>query len=234
METGILLRLLLAHIVTDFVFQPGSWVKDKQEKKIRSKFLYYHVLITGIVAYIATWHWGGWKIALIIMLSHFLVDTWKLYGKNNLVYFLIDQLLHIMVIITSWILIYKQFTAGLFNYIEWNRIWTYALVFGFIIWPVGYIVSFATAQWRKRLEEEAGESLEQAGKYIGMLERILVMIFILTGRYETIGLLIAAKSILRFSESKARKHTEYVLIGTMLSFAITLIIGLAAQYYLDL
>lgn len=234
METGILLRLLFAHIVTDFILQPGSWVKDKQEKKISSKFLYYHVLVTGIVAYIATWHWGGWKIALIIMLSHFLIDTWKLYGKNNLVYFLVDQLLHILIIITSWLLIYKQFTTGLFNFVDWNRIWTYALVFGFIIWPVGYIISFATAQWRKRLEEEAGESLEQAGKYIGMLERILVMIFILTGRYETIGLLIAAKSILRFSESKARKHTEYVLIGTMLSFAITLIIGLAAQYYLDI
>ncbi len=232
METIVLIRLLFGHILTDFIFQPTKWVKDKQEKKIRSAYLYIHVLLTGIVSYIATWHLSGWRVALPIMVSHYLIDLWKLYGKNNLIYFLVDQLLHVMMIILSWLYVYNHFDLGYIQSLDWPHIWTYALVFSFIIWPVGYIVSFATAEWRKKLEEEAGESLEQAGKYIGMLERILVMIFILTGRYETIGLLIAAKSILRFSESKARKHTEYVLIGTMLSFAITLIVGLSAQYFL--
>ncbi len=230
-ETGLLLRLLLAHIFSDFMLQPAGWVTHKLQYRERSRFLYFHILVTGALAYVATWHIDGWKISLLIMVTHYLIDLWKLYCRNNLFYFVADQLLHVLVIVLGWMIFYHGFNFQIAANFNWPIIWLYSFVFAFIIWPVGYFISFATASWRKKLEEDAGESLEQAGKYIGMLERILVMIFILTGRYETIGLLIAAKSILRFNESKARKHTEYVLIGTMLSFAITLVAGLAAQYY---
>lgn len=231
METGILIRLLLAHIITDFALQPGTWVKDKQEKKLRSPALYWHTLLTGIFAYAAMLDLTRWELPLIIMVTHFAIDAWKIYRPNNLVYFLIDQALHVLVILTGW-LILSRIDLGLYLLsLNLDLIFLYAAAFAFIIWPAGYIVSYATASWRKKLEEDlGGESLEKAGKYIGILERILILVFVLTGRYETIGLLIAAKSILRFNESKARKHTEYVLIGTMLSFVITLTIGLALIY----
>ena len=234
MDITVLFRLLTAHIFTDFVLQPTSWVNDKREKKFRSKYLYIHGLITGVVAYVAMWNPGAWLLPLIIMITHILIDGWKLYRKNNLFYFITDQLLHVLITVFAWILIYDKWDTQILSKFDWNKIWTYALAFSFILWPTGYIVSYATATWRKKLEAEMiePESLDQAGKYIGMLERTLVLIFILTNRYETIGLLIAAKSILRFSESKARKHTEYVLIGTMLSFSITLIVGLAIKTYL--
>ncbi|MGZ5255194.1 MAG: DUF3307 domain-containing protein [Flavitalea sp.] len=232
MDIAVLLRLLTAHIITDFVLQPTAWVTDKREKKFRSKYLYIHGLITGAVAYLVMWNPGAWLLPVIIMVTHILIDGWKLYRKNNLFYFIADQLIHVLIIVTAWILIYDKWDPAILTKFDWNKIWTFALAFSFVLWPTGYIVSYATAVWRKKLEAELGESLEQAGKYIGMLERTLVLIFILTNRYETIGLLIAAKSILRFSESKARKHTEYVLIGTMLSFAITLIVGLAIKAYL--
>ncbi|NLX81670.1 MAG: DUF3307 domain-containing protein, partial [Proteiniphilum sp.] len=54
--------------------------------------------------------------------------------------------------------------------------------------------------------------------------------FILVGRWEGIGFLLAAKSVFRFGdlkESKDRKLTEYILIGTLLSFGIAMGIGLA-------
>jgi hypothetical protein len=59
-----------------------------------------------------------------------------------------------------------------------------------------------------------------------------VFCFILTGHFEAIGFLLAAKSIFRFGdlkEAKDRKLTEYVLIGTLLSFGIALLIGLLVQ-----
>lgn len=232
MGIAVLMRLLIAHIFTDFVLQPGSWVEHKREKKFASPYLYWHGLITGIAAYIAMWDWKAWLLPLIIMITHILIDGWKLHQKNTLLYFILDQVFHAIIIVGGWILLYDQWDPAFFKRFDWNIIWTYTLAFSFVLWPTGYIISYATADWRKKLEAELGESLEQAGKYIGMLERTLVLIFILTNRYETIGLLIAAKSILRFSESKARKHTEYVLIGTMLSFSITLVIGLAVKYYL--
>ena len=66
-------------------------------------------------------------------------------------------------------------------------------------------------------------SLNNAGMYIGILERLFVFVFIVMGQWQAIGLLIAAKSVFRFSDltrAKDRKLTEYILIGTLLSFAL--------------
>lgn len=64
-----------------------------------------------------------------------------------------------------------------------------------------------------------------AGKLIGTLERWLILVFILLGRYEVIGFLIAAKSIIRFGNDN-RNETEYFLAGTLLSIAIAVGCGL--------
>ncbi|MCL2133397.1 MAG: DUF3307 domain-containing protein, partial [Bacteroidales bacterium] len=73
------------------------------------------------------------------------------------------------------------------------------------------------------------QGLEKAGRWIGYLERILILCFILLKYYEGIGFLLAAKSIFRFGELtkiQERAYTEYILIGTLLSFTIALFIGL--------
>ena len=73
------------------------------------------------------------------------------------------------------------------------------------------------------------KSLPNAGKYIGIIERLFVLIFIVIGRWEVIGLLIAAKSVFRFNDLKERnnrKLTEYILIGTLVSFGLAILAGL--------
>ncbi|MEZ5059668.1 MAG: hypothetical protein R2879_21765 [Saprospiraceae bacterium] len=90
----------------------------------------------------------------------------------------------------------------------------------------------ATKKWRLELEPESEskrDSLAEAGIWIGRLERVLVLTFVLLDQFEAIGFLIAAKSILRFSDKSSnepRKQTEYVLIGTLISFSIALFSGL--------
>ncbi|EMY3554751.1 DUF3307 domain-containing protein, partial [Flavobacterium psychrophilum] len=49
--------------------------------------------------------------------------------------------------------------------------------------------------------------------------------FVIIGKLEVVEFLIAAKSILRYKDTNTIK-TEYVLIGTMLSFGIAMMIGL--------
>lgn len=76
--------------------------------------------------------------------------------------------------------------------------------------------------------------LKDAGKYIGMLERLFVFLFVLTNFWEGIGFLLAAKSIFRFGDLKDNndvKLTEYILIGTLLSFGSAIVI---AKMYLKL
>ena len=118
------------------------------------------------------------------------------------------------------------------------------VVFGYLLMtnPVGYFIQFITKRWVKDLNIE--DSLKDAGRWIGMLERILIITFIFINQYIGIGFLIAAKSLLRLIDRpespiapaqpfSSRKHTEYVLIGTFLSFAIAILIGLAINWLLD-
>jgi len=93
------------------------------------------------------------------------------------------------------------------------------------------------SNWSKSLHDSNEESLNNAGKYIGMLERLFVFTFVVTGNWEAIGFLLAAKSVFRFGDlkkSKDRKLTEYILIGTLLSFGIAIAIGIMTLKLIDM
>ena len=73
------------------------------------------------------------------------------------------------------------------------------------------------------------ESIQNAGKLIGNCERIISLVLILNGQFEAVGFILAGKSILRYKETETPK-TEYVLIGTLLSFGIAIIIGVGIPF----
>jgi hypothetical protein len=88
-----------------------------------------------------------------------------------------------------------------------------------------------------RAPEDDVEGLSKGGRYIGWLERSLVMMLLLIGQASGIGFLFAAKSILRFGEIKdshQRKMAEYIIIGTFLSFGWALITSYLTQQALRL
>lgn len=71
--------------------------------------------------------------------------------------------------------------------------------------------------------KKGSEDTNNAGKYIGILERLFIFFFVVIDFWEGIGFLLAAKSIFRFGdlkESKDVRLTEYILIGTLLSFGL--------------
>lgn len=229
MELNLLLRLIVAHLLTDFVLQPAAWVNQKKQKKHRSGKLYLHVLIAGVTAYLFSGLWDNWWLPLVIIISHFFIDLWKLNRPGNLTYFLLDQLFHILVMIALWIGIS----------FDLHTVWTYLaalaqntkfwlLVTGYVLvtWPLGYIIGMATEKWREAAEANK-EGLAKAGVWIGFFERLLILTFIISNQFAAVGFLIAAKSILRFSDKEnTQKKTEYVLIGTLMSFAAAAIIGI--------
>ena len=65
-----------------------------------------------------------------------------------------------------------------------------------------------------------------AGKLIGILERNLIYVFILSSEYSSIGFIIAAKAFARFKELEDRQFAEYVLCGTLLSVFLALLTSL--------
>jgi len=136
-------------------------------------------------------------------------------------------------------------------------LWFIGLAYVIIIWPVGSLIGKLTYPWREevlianknektkpgeiidelelRIIKANSEGLAKAGLWLGRLERVLILTFVLLSKYEAIGFLITAKSIFRFSEikcSRDRKEAEYFLIGTMLSFVIAIIIGILTTWLL--
>lgn len=117
--------------------------------------------------------------------------------------------------------------------------WQQALIvlggYGFVCWPTGWIIGKLTTPFASQLRDDSG--LKGGGKWIGLLERVLILTFVLINQFQPIGFLIAAKSILRFGEvtgdrpqNQNRKMAEYVIIGTMLSATVAIWAALAVKY----
>jgi hypothetical protein len=228
-ELNLLLRLIVAHLLTDFVLQPTAWVNQKKQRKHLSLKLYLHVLVAGVTTYILSGLWQNWWLPLIIMATHLLIDLWKLNRPDKLVYFIIDQLLHLLVILIIWLSLFYDLTvvkAYLLHLMQNTRFWLVITGYLIVTWPLGIIIGMATEKWRIAADVNK-EGLQKAGVWIGFFERLLILTFILSNQFAAVGFLIAAKSILRFSDKEnTQKKTEYVLIGTLMSFAAAAIIGI--------
>ncbi len=233
----LFVKLLLAHLLGDFLLQPNSWVADKEVKRHRSIYMYLHIVLHGAVAWMIVGEIEFGIYALLLTVTHGLIDYAKLRfqresTKRN--WFVIDQVLHLLVIalIAIW---YANPTATFTA--PANEFWIVLTGVLFLTQPTSILIKNVISVWTPENKDAADGSLQNAGNYIGILERLFVICFILTGHFEAIGFLLGAKSIFRFGdlmEAKERKLTEYVLIGTLLSFGIAMLAGLLVQYALSL
>jgi hypothetical protein len=224
----LFIKLFLAHLIGDFILQPTKWVNDKEVKKVKSKYLYFHVFLHFLLTMLLLWDLNYLNIALIILVSHYIIDVLKLYVtpsfKNKSIPFFIDQILHVLILYAC------AYYGDVFNH-TWSLIQNIDVklvtAFVFVSFPVAVIIGKLLDGMSKYIEDDH-ESLPNAGMYIGIIERFFVLAFILLGRWEVIGFLIAAKSVFRFNdlkESNSRELTEYILIGTLLSFGIAILTG---------
>lgn len=235
----VLIKLILAHLVGDFILQPHSWVKAKEEKRLKAWQLYIHVILHGLLSILLIWNWHFWKYMLFIIGSHLSIDLIKLFMQREKIkrlFFFADQLLHIISICFIG-LCYQglgiSFDDGFIN----ESVWILLTSILFLSYPSAIIIKILIAKWSPQTGAEVDESLQNAGKYIGILERLLVFIFIITNHWEAVGFLVTAKSVFRFGdlkESKERKLTEYILIGTLISFGMAILIGILYQKLLSL
>ena len=234
----LFLKLLLTHILGDFVFQPEKWVKDKEEKKVKSVKLYFHIGIHAILLLLVLQLklQEYWLAFLLVIISHYGIDLLKLYlqkKKTKRIWFFIDQVLHLSVLVfaTSF---YVDFSLSTENLIT-DQILLLIIFLLLVIFVSAIIIKIIITQWNPESKKENDDSLEKAGRYIGILERLFVFTFVITNHWEAIGFLLAAKSVFRFGDltsSKDRKLTEYILIGTLLSFGIAIFLGVLYLYTL--
>ncbi|MDT8369502.1 MAG: DUF3307 domain-containing protein [Longimicrobiales bacterium] len=263
----LLLPLLTAHLLADFVFQTDRMAAGKDRRGV----LLGHV---GVVA-AASWLLvsptaTGLPLILLVALFHLLIDLakiavergtlgpepggapgpepagfWPRNGRPTL--FLADQALHAASLIAAVVLIERLPVVSTPS--PGTGVWISAfgtpylrlliLASGGIVATtgVGYFFAHFLARFEIELDPDQRGGLPGGGYWIGVTERSLIYLFILLGEPTGIGFLAAAKSVFRIGElkdSKDRKLAEYILIGTLLSFAVAMLVGLVARRMLDL
>jgi hypothetical protein len=169
------------------------------------------------------------------MITHLVIDAAKLYAtnkRNRRWLYLLDQMAHVAVIILIYILLNP--TLSNFDFQLPVSFWILVVCMVFLTQPTNIALKTFFTRWKLDPEDSGIHSLKHAGQWIGMIERLLVFIFIISGHFEAVGFLLAAKSVFRFGDLNRKdnmKLTEYVLIGTLLSFGIAILTGLAYQQF---
>jgi hypothetical protein len=69
----------------------------------------------------------------------------------------------------------------------------------------------------------------RVGATIGVLERILIVVFVLTGSEAAIGFVVAAKTLARFRLLDDRDFAEYYLLGTLGSVSVAIVTALVGR-----
>lgn len=227
----VIVKLLLAHLIGDFFLQPVSWVKAKENKKLRSWQLYVHAAVHALLSLLVMWDRQFWVWAPLIGVVHLIIDAAKVTfqtDKTRRAWFVGDQMLHLvsLYLIGAWS---QGLSHDLASLVSEKAVVFFT--FGLLLTkPTSLMVKIIISKWTPHTDDAA--SLASAGTYIGIIERLLTFLFILSNHWEAVGFLIAAKSIFRFGdlkEAKDRKLTEYVLIGTLLSFGIAIAAALFAS-----
>lgn len=239
----LLLLQLSAHLVADFTFQSQKW-SDGKSKKSLTRYHFYHIIVVFLFAYVFSFDFKFWPAALSLSVLHLVTDIVKSYlhtkansrTKKN-VYFFVDQIIHIVLIVTISTLYHILFEIDFLLDVDLKII---AALTGFIFCSkpanilikrilIAFYIELPVGNDEKSDESSDEKSLPNAGKLIGITERFLTLALIIVGQYGAVGLVIAAKSILRYNSAQ---KSEYILVGTLLSFSFATLTGILIRLLL--
>lgn len=188
----LFIKLLLAHLLGDFIWRPNSWVADKEAKKHKSIYLYLHILLHGILAALLAGEIQFIPYAILIAVTHGAIDLIKLNFQKSTTkrtWFVVDQIAHILILI-GIVFLYKNKTIELLWF--GNQFWILITGLLFITKPTSIFIKTIISIWSpEESNSHTDNSLASAGNYIGILERLFVFGFILTGHFEAIGFLLS-------------------------------------------
>ncbi|MEC4048725.1 DUF3307 domain-containing protein [Flavobacterium sp. SUN046] len=232
-QGNYLIRLLVAHLIADFILQTKKMVSTK---KWFSKAMLLHIGILFIITLLFS---QNLILSITISILHYITDGFKMellktkkYSETKL--FILDQAIHLLVILICWAyyfnIIPKLGNALLLPFTNFN---ISLLLFSYILvtTPYGYFIGITTKRFQNKTNDET--LADQNGFYIGIFERLIILTFMILGQYSAIGFLITGKSIIRYSAKNEDIKSEYVLLGTMISYGITIITGIVVKHLLN-
>jgi len=238
----MLLLIGLFHVIGDFYLQPEKLVVAKATKRrglVIHAFIY--AMAMGVVFLCSPWYyalpaWCGLSV------THWIIDALRLCIDRKqdkpfvkVASFCIDQLLHLLIVATCWLLFLRKEQTNTFAYLcsfPWFKTVLVYLAAGSIITKPSSVLVKKVFKVFPQIEEETNDkmkSIAKAGELIGCLERIIIITLVFCGATTAIGFVMTAKSIARFKQLENKSFVERYLIGTLLSVSLALITALIAS-----
>lgn len=231
-------RLILASLLADFVFQPSSLVDWKRR---RLGGLLVHVLVVFLLALLAGIDlWSLRYLVLVVTLAamHLAIDWIKIVIDNRirdgywpLITFLGDQALHVGTIDAILVSFGYTPTSVIWYVLDFLLTDPRHLALGSVyvaaVFAGSIVVRLVVQPFEMKVTERPG--LLRAGAYIGMIERLLLTSLVASDQYGAVGFVLAAKSIARHKQMEDPEFAEYFLIGTLTSSALAVVAGILVK-----
>jgi Protein of unknown function (DUF3307) len=237
-QGSLIIKLLISHFIADFILQSAAMVRNK---KWISTHMFFHIAVVFLCTFMLS---RLIYVSITISFFHWFIDGMKMEVKSKYkikesTLFITDQLLHILTIIVVWFFYFSmsdKIVQAIYFPIEDYKISLMLLAYIWVIYPVGYLIKYAVKniiQSSVDLKNGTETNIEHGGRLIGIFERIIILTFVLLNQYEAIGFLITGKSIIRFVDNNSNLKSEYVLVGTMMSYGIAIVTGVLVNYLLS-
>lgn len=243
MFENYMLLLLLGHILGDFYVQTKT-MSNKKDANI--KWVYIHGLsywVTMLIVILPVFSWEMIMSVTFASILHCLIDVCKYgykrnIGKNSVIkdrnIFIIDQILHfICLVFVSYYMTVKEIRLDVLGCVEAffdtlemseSRVLTWLMALLLLHKPANIFIQKILVPYKPVSGEKENNTANNVGRFIGTLERFIMLIFISLNQYASIGLVLTAKSIARYDKiSKEKDFAEYYLLGTLLSVIVVML-----------
>ncbi len=266
MNFSVLGCLLLAHFIVDFPLQfkkflnlrnSTDWKKCLTGNVIHGA-IYFAVSIVSVVYY---WSVSILLIVLIISLLHAFIDFIKSlaiikkpFRKYSVKIFLLDQIIHILVIyfvlylinmdppVSEAVKTQSEKIISSFNHLTAGVTYNQKLLFSFVLlfiglWGVGMFIRILfngmnLKQYKRAINlklelviHNKKEGANDGGFIIGILERLFIIVSIVLNMPLVIGFILTVKSVARLKKFNDERFVEIFIIGSFISFISAIVIG---------
>jgi hypothetical protein len=231
----LLLSQFIAYVISNFIFVPSYYIHERQSVLTNR---YYRSFVKALIFFLfsfflsirADFIIGSIIMSIIVGLVNFFLDKTKNSTANLLIAQIIQvSALFIVVHLHNGFISSYDLAKLLGDFLLSERHLWYLTAYLLCLGPANVMIKLLLkTQDLIPKKSENDDSLLRAGRFIGNIERVITITLVFNNQYEAIGLFIAAKSLIRIKEGD-KALSEYVLVGTLLSFGIAIMIGLAIE-----
>jgi hypothetical protein len=232
--------MFLAHLVGDYVLQ---WDGLACWKSRELKGVLAHGAIVGLVAWLFSLRFapGWWPYVLVIALTHVAVDAAPLAlqkrcplqsdGRLALARYLIDQLVHIGVILAvlvwSGYLTMPSLVTGLVSALQDNLPLAFVLGYAFITTPTWVLVQFLV---HGLINGSTPDFTQTGDKYMGILERGLITTFVMTGQFVLVPVVTLPRLVFDGPRVMGTRQSTLYVAELLASVTLAIAIGMGLRY----